>query len=173
MERAGSFTAVPGVGGILLGSTALAVAALARRLSNADSWLAAWLGEALLAALIGITAAAHKSHKAGMPLFSGPGRKFVLGFAPPLLAGALLTLVLYRAGDLAVLPGVWLLLYGTGVLCGGAASVKVVPVMGICFMAAGALALFAPAAWGNLLLAAGFGGIHMVFGILITVKYGG
>jgi hypothetical protein len=173
MERAGSFTAVPGVGGVALGCTALAVAALARRMWNADSWLAAWLGEAVLACLIGVAAAARKSHKVGMPLLSGPGRKFLLGFAPPLLAGALLTLVLYRAGFSAALPGIWLLLYGTGVLCGGAASVKVVPVMGICFMAIGAVALFAPAAWGNTLLAAGFGGLHILFGILIKVKYGG
>jgi hypothetical protein len=173
MERAGSFTAVPGVGGIVLGCTALAVALLARRMWNADSWLAAWLGEAVLAGLIGITAAAHKSHKVGMPLLSGPGRKFLLGFAPPLLAGAILTLVLYRAGELALLPGVWLLLYGTGVLCGGGASVKVVPVMGMCFMAAGVVALLAPAEWGNTLLAVSFGGFHIAFGTLITVKYGG
>jgi len=173
MERAGAFTAVPGVGGITLGCTALVVALLARRMWNADSWLAAWLGEAVLACLIGVAAAARKSRKANTALLSGPGRKFLLGFAPPLLAGALLTLVLYRAGLPAALPGVWLLLYGTGVLCGGAASVKVVPLMGICFMALGALALFAPAAWGNTLLAAGFGGLHILFGILIKVKYGG
>lgn len=173
MERAGSFTAVPGVGGIALGCTALVVAALARRMGNADAWLAAWLGEAVLACLIGVAGAARKSRKVNMPLLSGPGRKFLLGFAPPLLAGAVLTLVLCRAGLLAALPGVWLLLYGTGVLCGGAASVKVVPLMGVCFMALGAVALFAPAAWGNAFLAAGFGGFHIMFGILIKVKYGG
>ena len=173
MERAGAFTAVPGVGGIALGCTALAVALLAHSMWNAEAWLAAWLGEAVLACLIGVAAAARKSHKVGMPLLSGPGRKFLLGFAPPLLAGALLTSVLFRAGLIAALPGVWLLLYGTGVLCGGAASVKVVPAMGVCFMTLGALALFAPPAWGNTLLAAGFGGLHILFGVLITVKYGG
>jgi hypothetical protein len=173
MERAGAFTAVPGVGGIALGCSALAVAALARRLGNSDAWLVAWLGEAVLACLIGVAAAAHKAHNVGLPLLSGPGRKFLVGFAPPLLAGALLTLVLLRAGLVAALPGVWLLLYGTGVLCGGASSVKVVPAMGVCFMAIGAAALFAPAAWGNALLAAGFGGLHILFGFWITVKYGG
>ena len=122
---------------------------LARGLWNGEAWLAAWLGEAVIACLIGVAAAAHKSHKAGMPLLSGPGRKFLLGFAPPLLAGALLTLVLFRAGFIAPLPGIWLLLYGTGVLCGGGASVKVVPVMGVCFMAIGAAALFAPAGLGQ------------------------
>jgi hypothetical protein len=173
MERAGSFTAVPGAGGIVIGCTAVLVAALARRLGNAEAWLATWLGEAVLACLIGVAGAAHKSRKANLPLLSGPGRKFLLGFAPPLFAGALLTFVLYRAGLMAAIPGVWLLLYGAGVFCGGAASVKAVPVMGICFMALGTVALFAPGGWGNALLAAGFGGVHILFGILITVKYGG
>lgn len=173
MERAGSFTAVPGVGGIALGCTALLVALLARRIASPDIWLVAWLGEAVLACLIGVAAAARKARKVNMPLLSGPGRKFLVGFAPPLLAGALLTLVLYRAGLLAAIPGVWLLLYGTGVLCGGAASVRVIPLMGICFMALGAAALFAPPAWGNNFLASGFGGLHIAFGILIKVKYGG
>jgi hypothetical protein len=173
MERAASFTAVPGMGGVVIGLTALAAAALAARAWNATSWLAIWLGEAILACLIGVAGAARKSRKANLPLLSGPGRKFLSGFAPPLLAGAILTVVLYRADLAATLPGAWLLLYGTGVLCGGAASVKVVPVMGMCFMLAGTAALFAPGAWGNLFLAAAFGGIHILFGILISVKYGG
>lgn len=173
MERAGSFTAVPGVGGIALGFTALVAAAVAPRMGNFQEWLAVWLAEAVLACFIGVAGAARKSRKVKLPLLSGPGRKFLLGFAPPLLAGALLTLALERAAVLAPLPGLWLLLYGAGVLCGGAASVRVVPLMGISFMAMGTAALFAPPAWGNPLLAAGFGGLHIIFGLLITVKYGG
>jgi hypothetical protein len=173
MERAGSFTAVPGAGGIAIGCTALLAAAAAWRTANADAWLAIWLGEAVLACLIGLASAGRKARKANSPLLSGPGRKFLLGFAPPLLAGAVLTLVLFRAGLGAALPGAWLLLYGTGVFCGGAASVRVVPVMGVCFVILGTATFFAPAGWGNALLAAGFGGIHILFGTLITVKYGG
>ena len=173
MERAGAFTAVPGLGGIALGTTALIVAVLARACGTRMSWLAAWLGEAVLACLIGVAAAAHKSHKAGMPLLSGPGRKFLLSFAPPLLAGALLTMVLFRAG-FSRCPARRLAaaLWRRGALRRRRIR-EVVPVMGISFMAIGAVALFAPAAWGNGFLAAGFGGLHIAFGILITVKYGG
>jgi hypothetical protein len=88
-------------------------------------------------------------------------------------AGALLTWVLFRTGPIAVLPGVWLLLYGAGVVASGAASVRIVPLMGACFMALGGVALLGPAGWGNPLLAAGFGGLHILFGVAITVKYGG
>ena len=173
MERAGSFTAVPGWGGVAMGVTALAAAVVASRQTARDLWLATWLAEALVAFGIAGWAMVWKSHAAKMPLLSGPGRKFALSFSPPLVVGALLTLVLYRLGLAGVLPGIWLLLYGAGVVTGGAFSVKIIPVMGLCFMLAGAAALFSPAAWGNGFLAAGFGGLHILFGILIARRHGG
>ena len=173
LERAGEFTAVPGVGGMLMGSTALAAAWIAGPQTSAPRWLTVWLVEAVAALLLGIASAALKSRRVRLPLLSGPGRKFVAGFAPAMLTGAVLTLVLVRQGLPGLLPGVWLLLYGTAVVSGGAASVRVVPAMGACFMLAGALALFLPAASGDVLLAAGFGGLHIVFGAVIAVKYGG
>jgi hypothetical protein len=173
MERAGSFTAVPGLGGTLMGCTALVAAALAARQLNPVRWLAIWVAEAGLALLIGIAATARKSARARVPLLAAPSRRFLAGFLPAMAAGALLTLVLFRASAFPFLPGTWLLLYGVGVVSGGAASVRVVPLMGICFMASGAAALLGPASWGNLLLAGGFGGLHILFGIVITVKYGG
>ncbi|MBV8904572.1 MAG: hypothetical protein JOZ22_13140 [Acidobacteriia bacterium] len=173
MERAGSFTAVPGVGGVFMGATAIAAAWIAASQTNATRWFAAWLSEASLALLIGIAAAARKSAHARIPLFSAPGRKFVAAFVPSMAAGALLTAVLFRGGMIGILPGTWLLLYGAGVVSGGAASVRVVPLMGACFMAIGTLALVAPLSWGNALLAAGFGGLHIIFGTVISIKYGG
>ncbi len=173
LERAGEFTAVPGIGGMLMGSTALVAAWIAGPQTSNPRWLAVWLAEAVVALLIGIAGAAVKSKRVRIPLLSGPGRKFVAGFAPAMAAGALLTEVLFRQGSSALLPGVWLLLYGAGVVSGGAASVRVVPAMGGFFMVAGAAALVMPAASGDLLLAAGFGGLHIVFGTIIAVKYGG
>ncbi|HEY1341508.1 MAG TPA: hypothetical protein VGF59_28555 [Bryobacteraceae bacterium] len=172
LERAGSFTAVPGIGGMLMGSTALVAAWMAGPERGSWRWLAVWTAEAAIAILIGITAAALKSRRVKIPLLSGPGRKFVAGFAPAMLAGALLTFVMFRSGSAVLLPGMWLLLYGAAVLSGGWASVRVVPLMGACFMAVGAAALLLPV-WGDVLLAAGFGGVHIVFGTIIAVRYGG
>ncbi len=173
MERAGSFTAVPGWGGFAIGLTALAASFVAARQTRPNAWLATWLAEALVAVGIAAGATARKARAAKMPLLSGPGRKFALSFVPPLLVGALLTIVLFRAGYAAVLPGMWLLLYGTAVVTGGAFSVRVVPVMGLCFMLAGALALFSPASWGNWFMAAGFGALQIIFGLVIAKRYGG
>lgn len=173
MERSASFTAVSGWGHILLGLTALAAAWLAARQGSPFAWLRVWLAEGLVASAIGILSCAWKANRRGLPLFSGPARKVALGFAPPLVAGAFLTFLLFRSGMQSALPAAWLLLYGAGVMTGGSFSVAIVPVMGLCFMLLGGLAVLAPVAWGNLFLAAGFGGLHIVFGFLIAHRHGG
>jgi hypothetical protein len=173
MERATAFTAVPGWGGVAMGLTALAATPLAGNRSSTTEWLAVWLCASALALTIGGWSMAVKARRAGTSVFSYSGRRFVLSYVPPLAVGALLTVVLVRAGLYSALPGTWLLLYGTGVVTGGAFSVRVVPIMGLCFMALGALALLAPPAWGDPLMAAGFGGLHIIFGLIIARRYGG
>jgi hypothetical protein len=173
MERAGSFTAVPGWGGFAMGCTALVATLFAVRQSTVDAWLTVWGVEGLVAVLVGVLALSHKARAAHVSLFSAPTRKFALSFAPPLLVGLLLTLVFYRAHLDAAIPAMWLLMYGTGVVTGGAFSVRIVPVMGLCFMVLGTMALFCPIGWGNYFLAAGFGGLHMVFGVVIARRFGG
>jgi hypothetical protein len=171
MERAGAFTAVPGAGGICMGVTALIAAALV--IFSPDRLVAIWLGEAGIALFIGLAAIRQKARAMGIALDSGPARKFALGFTPPLVAGAALTAKLDAIGAVDLLPGVWLSLYGTAVIAGGAFSVRVVPVMGIAFLGMGLAALFTPPAWGNPWLAAGFGVMHIVFGAVIARRYGG
>ncbi len=173
MARATSFTAVPGKGGLVVGVTAVLAAFLASRQPTTESWLATWLVEAFIAILIGGWTMGRKARAVNLPLLSGAGWRFLLSLTPPLVAGAVLTAVLYRANLASALPGVWLLLYGAGVLTGGAFSVRVVPAQGLCFMLAGAAALFAPPSWGDAFMAAGFGGLHIVFGFIIARRYGG
>ena len=173
MARSGSFTAVPGGGSIGMGVTALAAAAVATRTAEPDAWVLVWLGAAVLAVAIGSVTLVRKARAAGVPLASGAGRKYVLSLLPPLVAGTLLTAALWRAGHVSLLPGMWLLLYGAGTITGGTFSIRVVPLIGACFMALGVVALFAPFAWANALLAAGFGGLHLVLGINIAKRHGG
>lgn len=173
MERSASFTAVSGWGQVVLGVTALGAAWVSSRQPAGFAWLRVWLGEALVAVAIAMLSIVWKANRRGLPLFSGPGRKVALGLLPPLIAGAFLTFLLYRLGAQSALPATWLLLYGAGIATGGAFSVAIVPVMGMCFMTLGGLAVVAPAAWGNWLLAAGFGGLHIVFGTMIARRHGG
>jgi hypothetical protein len=171
MEHAGAFTAVPGWGGVGMGITALAAAALAARYPVGGEWLRVWLLEGVLAATVGGVAMWRKAARISTPLLSAPGRKFVLAYAPPVLAGAILTgLLAHRSYE--ALPAVWLLCYGAAAVTGGALSVPVVPVMGFGFMLVGVAAALFPE-WGNALLALGFGGLHLVFGVIIARRHGG
>ncbi|HYR41829.1 MAG TPA: hypothetical protein VER98_02310 [Terriglobia bacterium] len=173
MERAGSFTAVPGWGGILMGISALLSALISSRLPSNDLWVASWLGEAVLALAVGGWAMAQKARAVQSTLLDGPGRKFALSLCPAMIAGGILTLVLYRNALFGLMPGVWLLLYGVAVVTGGAFSVNVVPIMGVSFMILGTIALFSPPGLANWFMAAGFGGLQIVFGFIIARRYGG
>ena len=173
MERGAAFTAVPGWGGVGMGLTALAAAALASGQTTAEGWLLVWALEALLAVAIGAVAIHRKARRADLPVLSGAGRKFLLSFLPPALAGVVLTVALWQAGADSLLPGAWLLLYGAAVVTAGTFSVKIVPVMGICFMVLGVFALLAMPAAGDLSMAVGFGGLHILFGTTIARRHGG
>lgn len=173
MERSTSFTAVPGYGGILMGATALAAAYIANVQTGLRESIVTWLAEAALAFAIGVLAMWQKSKIAGQSLASAPAKKFAMSFAPPLIVGIVVTLGLARYGYFYVLPPICMLTYGAAVVCGGAFSVRVVPVMGWCFMALGAIAFVLPTSYGNLMMAASFGVLHIVFGAIIARRYGG
>jgi hypothetical protein len=173
MERATAFTGISGWGQVTIGFTALAAASISAQQKTFKAWLAVWMAEAVIALLIAGWSIDRKARAAKMPLLSGPGRKVAFSLSPPIFAGAIVTVVLYRAGLTNAIPGLWLLLYGTGVVTGGMFSVSVVPIMGLCFMALGAAAFFAPAEYAHWLMAAGFGGLHIVFGVIIARRYGG
>ncbi len=173
MERSSSFTAVSGWGQVVVGLTALPTAWIASRQTSGTAWLRIWVAEAVLAVALALAFIYRKAQRSGVPVTSGPGRKFAFSFLPPVASAALITAVLLSARQMRPIPGTWLLLYGTGVVTGGAYSVTIVPVMGFCFMFLGVGALFAPAAWGNLFMVAGFGGLHILFGLWIARRYGG
>jgi len=175
MEGAASFTALSGWGVVAIGVTAFPAAYLAEHAMTHRGWMLIWLVEALIGVAIGVGTTVRKARAAREPLFGRPGRRFALTFATPMAAGAILTIALYYGGMVGILPGMWLLLYGTAFATAGAFSVPTVPVMGLCFMVMGTAALAAPSsAWlGNVFMAAGFGALHVVFGALIARKHGG
>src|SRR4029078_268472 len=172
MERAGSFTAVPGWGGVCMGISALAASWIASRMPTQELWFALWIGEAFLAFAIGFCAVTRKA-KTARVFLKGPGRAFALGLFPAMFAGAVLTLVLFGQGIFSLLPGLWMLLYGVAGVSGGTNSVRIVPVMGMSFVAFGTLVLALGQHWANIAMAIGFGMLHVIFGVMIARRYGG
>lgn len=173
MARSGAFTALPGWGSVAMGATACMAAVLAWQQASEGAWLLVWLLEAAVAVTVGVSTLVRKAQASGLPLLEGPGRKYLLALLPPLGAGAVLTLALWQAGQVALLPGAWLLLYGAGTVTGGVFSVPLVPAIGAGFMVLGAVALFLPFGPANVLLGAGFGGLHLLSGWIIIKRYGG
>jgi hypothetical protein len=173
MERSASFTAIPGYGGALMGATAIGGAVIAHYQTSIRGWLITWLVEAVLAFGIGMFAIWQKAKNSGDSLNSAPARKFAYGFAPPLIAGVILTALFYFQGMLRFLPTVWLTLYGTAVVTGGANSVRIVPIVGWMFVGLGGLSVILPTSYGNFLMAIGFGGLQVIFGLIVARKFGG
>lgn len=173
MERATAYTGISGRGLVLVGCSALISAWAAQQQLEAAHWIFVWLAEAAVSVIIAAGMMARKSKRLQIPMWSETARRFLLSFTPPMLAGGLLTSVIYQQGLSHLIPGLWMLLYGTAVIAGGTYSVKIVPVMGTCFMLLGTLALFLSPQWGHMLLGMGFGGLHIIFGLLIARQHGG
>lgn len=174
MERASAFTSIPGWGGFAIGITAVITSAVAARYAMQPRlWLITWLAEAVVAIAIAAVTMTTKMRRAGVTFTAAPSRRFFVSYSAPLIAAAFITVTLVRAGMFAPIPAVWLLLYGTSFISSGSFSIRVVPIMGICFMILGLAACFVPLSIGNILMGAGFGVVHIIFGIIIARSYGG
>lgn len=173
MERASAFTVVSGWAQIGVGLLALGAAVLAARQGTVEGWLLVWIVTAAVSLATGAWALGRKARAAGLSVLASPVRLRALSFATPVAAAALLTVALYRADAVSVIPGMWLLLYGAALVTGGLTAVRILPLMGVCFMLLGAAALVTPTSWNDMLMAAGFGGLHIGFGAVIVRRYGG
>jgi hypothetical protein len=173
MEAAATFTAVSGWGQVVIGLTAIVAALIASGVTDPTAWVLVWTGEAILAGLIAVWFMYDKARSASLPLLSGSARKLLFSFTPVFVVGMVVTVAFLQRGMTALLPGIWMLLYGTAVVAAGAFSVRIVPVMGAAFIASGCAALFLPVSWSTGLMIFGFGMLHMVFGFLIARRHGG
>ena len=173
MENAAAFTAVSGWGMVAVGAIAFLAAAAAVTQPTIRGQLIAWFGAAAASIAVSSYAMWRKAKRANVPLFHGAGKKFLVSFLPPMTVGAILTYVLLERGDFELVPPVWLMLYGTAVITGGAFSVRVVPLMGLLFIAVGVASLLMPAWTTHWVLGAAFGALHVIFGFIIARRHGG
>jgi hypothetical protein len=166
-----SSLAVPGLAGIVMGAIGGAAALLTYVPALTSHWLAVWLLAACVAFVLGGALVARQVSQRGGSLISGPFRKFLMCLFPSLLAGAMLTLVLSAVEMQQLIPGTWLLLYGCAVIAASTAtnsrSLPIVATMGAIFVVLGGAAFALPPSAHTLLLGAGFGGLHLVAGIII------
>ena len=172
MVRSGAFTAISGWGVAAMGVVAVGAFVLARG-STPGGWVTVWMSSAVLGSLVSMGATIRKARRVGEPVTQGPGRRLILGAAPALAVGGLLTVPILQPGRVDLLPTMWILLYGTAVTAGGAFSVRPVPLMGLAFLATGAATLLLPPGYENATMLAAFGALHLVFGTWIARRHGG
>jgi hypothetical protein len=146
---------------------ALLTAALSSAPGLSDYWLEIWLAASLLGAGVGGTLVVRESSLRSLRLIGTPLRKFVLSLTPCLFAAVIMTAVHWASGNLHAIPGTWLLLYGCALIAASAATTRTIGILGGCFALLGIIALLLPQSLQILLLAAGFGGLHIVFGFVI------
>jgi hypothetical protein len=173
MEAAAADTVVSGWGMVSVGAVATLIAPLAHTLQSRTAWVLAWLGTACVAMLILVGASFRKAHRIDRSAIGGAGRKFLLAVMPAMLVGLAMSGALLWRGGVDLLPSIWLCMYGVAVMAGGAFSVRAVPVMGAAFLGLGGAALVAPPAYGDWLMMAGFGGLHLIFGLWVARRHGG
>jgi hypothetical protein len=166
MDAAGTL-AVPGSAGIAMGMIGLAAAALSSTPMLRPHWLAVWLMAAVVAAGVGGVIMARQSSRQGWTLLGAPARKLVLCLAPGMFAGGVMTVVEYRLGELHAIAGTWLLMYGCALISTAASATRIIGVLGALFALLALCAFTLPESVHMLLLATGFGALHVIFGLLI------
>lgn len=172
MDRAEGASSVSGLGGMFMGVVGFAAAVWTQSQPHQADQLLGWIAAAFVAVLIGGVACVGKARRSLGEFHWDPVRRFLLCLLPSLVVGALLTGALWQTQTMWLVPAVWLLCYGCGVVAAGSYAVLPVRLMGACFMLMGVAALILPG-WFNQLLVGGFGGLHLVFGAWVYKKYGG
>jgi hypothetical protein len=169
MDAAGT-VAVSGSAGVAMGVIGLLAATLASSAALRPHWLAIWLFAAALACSVGGVLMARQASLQGFTLFGAPVRKFILCLAPGLFAGAAMTFIHWHGNNSHAIPGTWLLLYGCALISTSAPTTRVVGILGSLFALLGLITFWLPQGLQNVALGAGFGGLHLVFGVMIRRK---
>jgi hypothetical protein len=159
---------VHGAAGVSMGLIGLAAMALSVIPRLAAHWLGIWLSSAVIAGVIGGALVVRPASINRLALSGTPIRKFAICLAAPLFVGAVLTAVLIMHGALDVIPGTWLLLYGSALFAASVMTTRTIGAMGISFMILGLFTFLLPMNIQILALGVGFGGLHLIFGWWIS-----
>jgi hypothetical protein len=173
MERAEPVTVISGWGIVAAGGVAMVATAATLRTPLTTRWVATWVAAAVVAFGVSLGATLRKASRAETPFLTSATQRLALAFAPAMFIAAVLTGTLLRHGFGALLTPLWLLSYGAALTAAGMFSVRVIPVMGACFVLLGTIAALLPSGFETWLMAAGFGGLHVTFGVHIARRYGG
>lgn len=177
MEKSSKVLFLSGRAGIAIGIAALLGIAHAQYvltrvpLASLQPFL---IADALIILAIAITFAIYYSAKMakqkGLQLWNATTRNLVTELAIPLAAGGAFCISLVVHHVYSLLPASMLSFYGLALLNASKYAVSEVRYLGLAQLALGLVAAFLPEA-GLILWGAGFGIVHILFGLRIFLKY--
>ncbi len=180
MERSTKYSTFSGVSGVLAGAASIVGCLVTNRLSGRQEagveapaeFLLTWFLVIVFAIGADYLFMKRRAVRVGKRVVSRLGTQMIVASAPGLGSGALLTFFFFQQGWMAHIYPVWMLCYGIAVAAVGLFSQREVSYLGAAFLLAGALTLFLPVSLGVPMMAAAFGGFHIVYGIAMSGKDG-
>lgn len=189
MERSTKFLSLSGWSGILAGVYALAGAYIAYEfyyssvaaVSYSETGEAAPAGDltglfllalAVLVLAVGtaIFLSWRKAGRTGEKLWNSAARRLTFNMAIPLVTGGLFVLILFSKGILELIAPATLIFYGLALLNASKFTYEELRSLGITQVVLGLLASYFTG-YGLLFWAIGFGLMHIIYGILMHLKY--
>lgn len=189
MERSSKFVWLSGWAGIMAGIYALAGAYIAYTVFNFNSAEAGYtsitagplpasllslillaIGIFVLAACTAIFFTYQRATKRGEKLWNATSRRLLANMAVPFFVGGLLILILIDKGLLGFIAPFTLVFYGLALYNISKLTYSEVRVLGITEIVLGLIAAYF-VEYGLLCWAAGFGIVHIIYGIYIHFKY--
>jgi hypothetical protein len=180
MERSTKHSTFSGLSGVLAGAASIVGCLMTRALEQENlrptefqtSFLLLWSAVIVFAVGADYLLTKRRAAQVGKYVMSRLGTQMILGSAPGLGTGALLTLFFLRQGLLPFIYPFWMLCYGIAVCAVGQFSQREVSHLGAAFLWAGAMTLFLPPSCSLWMMAVSFGGFHIVYGIRMARKDG-
>ncbi len=187
MNRSSRFISLSGLSGISAGVIALAGAWLAHRMvfnkgtldynspllttDVAMNLLGLAIATLVLALIAGVFFTTQKAKKTKQPLWDIQTKLLLINLAIPLVAGGVLCLVLLQHGFIGLMAPLTLVFYGLALVNASKYTLKEIRSLGIVEIVLGLISSYF-IGYGLLFWALGFGILHIVYGIIMQIKYG-
>jgi len=192
MESSTKFLSLSGLAGVFIGIIALCGAVVAYLYLSLDIFsdnyyihlsrgqvfnfgnVAFFVTDAIIVLILALTAGTiftiRKAHKNGQAVWNAAVKKFLINLFIPLIAGGLFCLVLLYYHVIILIAPAMLVFYGISLVSASVFTFKVIRYLGYSEIILGLAACFF-VGYGLIFWAVGFGFLHIIYGIVMRIKY--
>lgn len=170
MDRSTKSAHYTAVSGFIAGAATLVGCAVLLARNGLDvpplvEFAVVWSAVALVALVGVLWSTLRKARARDEEVLNTPTRMVLGALCPAGFSLLALTVALGAHGRVDLLPGVWLLFYGTGLFSAALFARREFQKIGVTALVLGAAALACPPGWGTLFMGVGFGALHLAYGV--------